>query len=177
MTQVGRDLKDYPVPTPLPWAGMPPTRPRCPGPWSNLVLNTSRDGASTISLGHLFQCLTTLWVKNFLLTSSLNLPSQFNNIPPCPVIVCLSKKSLSIYFISLLYVLKSCSEVSLEHCLQAEPSQLSQLFVVGEVQDYMMFVLVRWTLYIRVSLCCLGVWLQLVCSASGRVGSVTEILL
>jgi len=34
------------------------------------VLKVSRDGASTTSLGNLFQCLTTLTVKNFFLTSS-----------------------------------------------------------------------------------------------------------
>ena len=37
-------------------------------------LNASRDGASTTSLANLFQCITTLFVKNFLLTSNLNLP-------------------------------------------------------------------------------------------------------
>jgi len=36
--------------------------PRAP---SNLILNTSKDGASTTSLGSLFQHLTTLSVKNF----------------------------------------------------------------------------------------------------------------
>jgi len=35
-------------------------------------LSTSRDGDSTTSLGSLFQCLTTLSVKKFLLISSLN---------------------------------------------------------------------------------------------------------
>ena len=34
---------------------------------SNLTLNTSNDGASTTSLGNLFQCLTTLILKNFFL--------------------------------------------------------------------------------------------------------------
>ena len=48
---------------------------RLPRASSNLVLNASGDGASTASLGNLFQCLTTLWVKNFLLISNLNLPS------------------------------------------------------------------------------------------------------
>ena len=42
---------------------------------SSLTLNVSRDGASTTSLGNLFQGFTTLMVKNFLLISSLNLPS------------------------------------------------------------------------------------------------------
>ena len=38
--------------------------PRAP---SNLALSTSRDGASTASLGDLFQCLTTLCVKFYFL--------------------------------------------------------------------------------------------------------------
>jgi len=42
---------------------------------SSLALNTSREGASTASLGNLFQCFTTIMVKNFFLISSLNLPS------------------------------------------------------------------------------------------------------
>jgi len=39
---------------------------------SSLTLSASRDGASTTSLGNLFQCLTTLTVKDFFLISSLN---------------------------------------------------------------------------------------------------------
>jgi len=46
---------------------------RLPRATSSLALNASRDGASTTSLGNLFQCITTLWVKNFLLISNLNL--------------------------------------------------------------------------------------------------------
>ena len=42
---------------------------------SNLTLKASRDGTSTTSLGNLFQCFTTLIVKNVFLASSLNLPS------------------------------------------------------------------------------------------------------
>ena len=75
MVWVGRDLSDHLVPTPLPGAGTPSTRPGCSKHPSNLALNTSRQGASTASLGNLFQCLTTLPVKNFFLTSNLNLPS------------------------------------------------------------------------------------------------------
>ena len=49
---------------------------------SNLTLNVSRDGASTTSLGNLFQCFTTLIVKNFFFISSLNLPSfSLNPLP------------------------------------------------------------------------------------------------
>ena len=42
---------------------------------SSLILNVSKDRASTTSLGNLFQCLTTLIVKNFFITFNLNLPS------------------------------------------------------------------------------------------------------
>ena len=65
---------------------LPPTRlPRTP---SNLVWNASRDGASTASLGSLCQCLTALWVKNFFLTSNLNLPSF--SLKPFPLVLSLS---------------------------------------------------------------------------------------
>jgi len=40
---------------------------RLPRATSSLALNASRDGASTASLGNLFQCITTLWVINFFL--------------------------------------------------------------------------------------------------------------
>jgi len=50
-------------------------QPRLPRATSSLALNASRDGASTASLGNLFQCVTTLWVKIFLLISNLNLLS------------------------------------------------------------------------------------------------------
>ena len=43
---------------------------------SYLALNVSGDVASTTSLGSLFQCFTTLIVKEFFLISSLNLPSR-----------------------------------------------------------------------------------------------------
>ena len=42
---------------------------------SNLALSTPREGASTTSLGQLFQCLTALIGKNFFLISNLNLHS------------------------------------------------------------------------------------------------------
>ena len=52
---------------------------------SNLTLNVSRDGASTTSLGNLFQCFTTLSVKNAFLISSLNLPSF--SLKPSPLVL------------------------------------------------------------------------------------------
>ena len=62
-------------------------QPRLPRATSSLALNASRDGASTTSLGNLFQCVTTLCMKNFHLISNLNLPSQFKTIPPCPITI------------------------------------------------------------------------------------------
>jgi len=42
---------------------------------SSLAINTPRDGAPTASLGNVFQHLTSLSVKNCLLTYYLNHPS------------------------------------------------------------------------------------------------------
>jgi len=63
-------------------------------------LEHSQGGASTAPLGNLFQCLTTLVVKNFFLISNLNLPS-FNLKPltPCPITTSPSKKSLSSFLV------------------------------------------------------------------------------
>ncbi|KAK4828156.1 LOW QUALITY PROTEIN: hypothetical protein QYF61_024071, partial [Mycteria americana] len=52
---------------------------------SNLTLNVSRHGASTTSLGNLFQCFTTLIVKNVFLISTLNLPSF--SLKPLPLVL------------------------------------------------------------------------------------------
>jgi len=48
---------------------------RLPRALSYLTLNVSGYGASTTSLGNLFQCLTSFIVKNVFLISSLYLPS------------------------------------------------------------------------------------------------------
>ena len=58
---------------------------RLPRATSSLALNISRDGSSTISLGNLFQCDTTLWGKNFLLIANLNLPCL--SLKPFPYVV------------------------------------------------------------------------------------------
>jgi len=55
---------------------------------SSLGWNASRDGASTTSLGNLFQCSTTLCVKTFLLISNLNLPRL--SVKPVPLVLSLS---------------------------------------------------------------------------------------
>ena len=51
------------------------------------LLNTSRDGDSTTSLGSLFQGLITLSVKNFFLISNLNL--LWCNFRPFPLVLSL----------------------------------------------------------------------------------------
>jgi len=54
---------------------------------SSLALNTAREGAATVSLGNLFQCLATLTEKNFFLISNLNLPSF--SLKPLPLVLSL----------------------------------------------------------------------------------------
>jgi len=54
---------------------------------SNPALNTAREGAATASVGNLFQCFTTLMVKNFFLISNLDLPSF--SLEPFPLVLSL----------------------------------------------------------------------------------------
>jgi len=65
--------------------------PRAP---SSLALNASRDGASPTSLGNPFQCVTTLWVKNFFQISNLNLPCP--SLKPFPLVLPLPTPALSL---------------------------------------------------------------------------------
>jgi len=69
----------------MPWVGLPTTTSglTLPRASSNLALGTCRDRASTVPLANLFQGLTALWVKNFLLTSYPNLPFQLKTVPSC----------------------------------------------------------------------------------------------
>jgi len=53
---------------------------RLPRATSSLALNASRDGASTIFLGNLFQCITTLCVKNFLLSDAFRTSTNKHQI-------------------------------------------------------------------------------------------------
>ncbi|KAK4830120.1 hypothetical protein QYF61_008547 [Mycteria americana] len=54
---------------------------------SNLTLNISNDGASTTSLGNLFQCLSTLIINNSFLLSSQNVPTF--SLKPLPLVLSL----------------------------------------------------------------------------------------
>ena len=82
-----------PSSNPLPWAGLPPTSSGCPGshptrPWAPPGM-----GHHSFS-GQLCQGLTSLWVKNFLLTCDLNFPSF--SLEPFPIVLlkCLSPSYL-----------------------------------------------------------------------------------
>ena len=90
---------------------------RLPRATSSVALNASRDGASTTSSGKLFQGATTPCVKNFVLISNLNLPSQFKTIPPCLITIHPCKQPLPFLFICSLQVLEGHNEVSLEPSL------------------------------------------------------------
>jgi len=73
---------------------------RLPKALSRLALNVSRGGASTTSLGNLFQCLTTLTVEDFFLMSNLNLP--FLPLKPFPLILSpdLAKESVPFFSVA-----------------------------------------------------------------------------
>jgi len=60
---------------------------RLPSAPSSLVLNAFRAWGIHSFSGQLCQNFTTLWVKNFFQTSSLNFPSCFKANPACPVAV------------------------------------------------------------------------------------------
>lgn len=75
---VGKDSRDYPVPTSLSWAGTPSTR--LPAP-PKLAINTSRDEVSTAPLGGLLQCSITPVGNNFFQIPKLNLPFCFRLLP------------------------------------------------------------------------------------------------
>jgi len=69
MIWVESDLNDHVVPTPLPWAGTPATRPGYSKSHPDWPWTLPGRGQPQPSLGNLFQCLTTLTLKNLFLIS------------------------------------------------------------------------------------------------------------
>ena len=120
---------------------------KLPRATSSLALSASRDGASTTSLGNLFQCVTTLCVKNFLLISNLNLP--YLSLRPFPLVLSLFTliNSRPLSCICSLQVLGGCNEVSLvPFLLQAKQAQFPQSFLTGVVlQPSHHLVALLWT--------------------------------
>ena len=81
----------------------------------------------------LFQSVTTLCGKNFLLLSNLNLPSHLKTIPPCPTVIHPHKQLVPLLFICSLQVLKGHNELSPEpSLLQAKRDPFLQRFLIGE---------------------------------------------
>lgn len=74
------------------WKSWSQNHRTCSGgaPWSALLdfvqrtFDVSRKGTSTTCLGNIFQCLATLTVKHFFLTSNQNLLSFSLKCPPLP---------------------------------------------------------------------------------------------
>ena len=73
MAWIEKDHNDHVVSTPCYGQGRQPPDQAAQN-HIQLALNASRDGAFTASLGNLFQCVATLWVKIFFLISNLNVP-------------------------------------------------------------------------------------------------------
>jgi len=67
-------LKDHSFPTPHLGQGCPPPAQAAQGPIQPGLECIQFWGIHSVS-GQMCQCFTTPWVKNFLLTSNLNLPS------------------------------------------------------------------------------------------------------
>lgn len=100
---------------------------------SDLTGNVPRDVASATTLGHLFQCFTTLIVKSFFLITYTNLPCFSLKLLPLGLLLQVLLKSFTPFFIK--ESLKYCKyKVSLEPSLfQAEQCQLSQPFLIVKV--------------------------------------------
>jgi len=100
---------------------------------SSLTLNIFRNRSSTISLGNLFRCLTTLTVKNF--SSYIQFKSLFQLKPFLLVLLqeILIKVCSLLSYIPL-WIQKGNHEVTLETSLpQVEQPQLSHLVLTEEV--------------------------------------------
>ena len=74
MARVGRDFKDHSVPIHCCGQGCRPLDQAAQGSMQTGLEHIQGWGTHSSS-EQLCQCLTTLWVKNFYLTSNLNLPS------------------------------------------------------------------------------------------------------
>lgn len=70
---------------------------------SSLILNASKDGTPIASLGNVFQCLTTLTVKYFLLISNLNFPFYLETISPHSITTDPAKVSIPFFPTTISY--------------------------------------------------------------------------
>ena len=125
MVRVGRDHIGHLVPIPPLWAVTPSNGPGCSKPHPTWPWTLSRSGASTTSLGNLFQCLTTLRVKTFFLMSNLNLPSfSLNSLPLVLSLYALVKSPSPAFLCATFRYWKAAAQSAWSHRLNI-PNSLS----------------------------------------------------
>ena len=133
MAWVEKDHSDHPVSTPCYVQGRQPADQAAQSHIQPGLECLQGWGIHSL-LGQPVQCVTTLWGKNFLLLSNLNLPSHLKTIPPCPTVIHPHKQLVPLLFICSLQVLKGHNEVSpVSSLFQAKQAQLPQPFLLGEV--------------------------------------------
>ena len=93
---------------------------------SSLAFSASREEASTILLGNLFQCLTTLTIKNVFPIPSLNLPYSSLKLFPLILLLHVLINSPSPAFLQAPFRQGKATVRSPWSLLQAEELQLSQ---------------------------------------------------
>ena len=96
------------------------------------LLNTSRDGDSTTSLGSLFQCLTTLSVKTIFPNIQPKPPlAQHEAISSCPITCYLGEESNPLLATASFQVVVESNKVPPEPpFLQAKHPRFPQLFFI-----------------------------------------------
>lgn len=91
---------------------------RLPGALSSLILKVCRVGClPSISMGKLFQCFSTLIVKDFSYCYYKSTLFQFKTIVPCPIATAPAEKLVPILLIDHQQVLEGLNEISLEPSL------------------------------------------------------------
>ena len=104
---------------------------------SRWVLNISREGDSTISLGSLFQCSVTLTVKNFFLMFIQNF--LCSNLCPLPLVLLLwfyaplRAWHHPIHLTSTLQIFVRMDKIPLSFFSRLNRAQVSQFFLTEEM--------------------------------------------
>ena len=117
---------------------------------STCLLNTSRDGDSTTSLGSLFQCLTTLSVKKFFPNIQSEPPlMQLEAIASCPVGSFLGEETNTLLITTTFHVIVENNKVSPQppplHTKQPQsPPTLLIRLVLQTLHQLLLFPAVRY---------------------------------
>ena len=126
MDGVEKDHNAHPVPTPCYVQGRQPADQAAQSHIQPGLECLQGWGIHSL-LGQPVQCVTTLWVKNFLLISNLNLPSRFKTIPPCPITSHPCKHSYHLLFICSVQVLEGHTMRSPQSLLSSKLNKPSSL--------------------------------------------------